>query len=114
MFDTHMAVLVARPDARVLQLWCNRIEEKLAELARGPWPGKVPWDFTGNSVYAEALEALIDRPEHKPLPIAVADWAVAGLKSWPAPPGSALTRLRNRVVLAAARTVFARDRTVST
>ena len=63
MFDTHMAVLVARPNARILQLWCNRIEEKLAQLARGPWPGKLPWDFTGNSVYAEALERFLLRPK---------------------------------------------------
>ena len=56
----HMAVMVARPNARILQLWFNRIEEKLAELARGPWPDNVPWDFTGNSVYEEAQEALIE------------------------------------------------------
>jgi hypothetical protein len=95
----HMAVMVARPNARILQLWCDRIEEKLAELARGPWPEKVPWDFTGNSVYVEALEALIDRHEDKPLPMAVADRAVAWLKCWPAPAGSALARLRDGVVL---------------
>ena len=98
MFAAHMAVLVARPDARILQLWGDRIEEKLAELARGPWPEKVPWDFTGNSVYAEALEALIDRHEDKPLLMAMADRAVAGLKSWRAPAGSAVTSLRDRVL----------------
>jgi len=96
MFAAHMAVLVARPHARILQLWSDRIEEKLAELARGPWPEKVPWDFTGNSVYVEALEALIDHHDDKPLLMTVADRTVAWLKAWRAP--SKLTRLREGIL----------------
>jgi hypothetical protein len=94
----HMAVMVARPNARILQLWFDRIQEKLAELARGPWPDNVPWDFIGNSVYMEAQEALIDRHEDKPFPMMVADRAVAWLKCRRAPAGSALARLRDSAV----------------
>jgi hypothetical protein len=84
MFSGHLAALIARPNARILQMWSDRIDEKLTELDRGPSPEEVPWDFTGNSVHMEVLEMLIDRHEDKPLLMAMADRVVAwtSLKSW--------------------------------
>jgi Capsular polysaccharide synthesis protein len=86
MFGMHMAALVARPDARLLNRWYAGIQKKLATLARGKAPrAAVPWDFAGNSVLLSTMEAIIDTHEDKPFPIALADRAVEWLKTSSAP-----------------------------
>jgi len=101
MFGMHMAVLAARPDARLLNRWYAGIQEKLATLARENYPrAAVPWDFAGNSVLSSTMEAIIDTHEDKPFPIAFADRAVEWLKTQRAPDRSRIpfARLTNAVV----------------
>jgi len=99
MFSMHMAVVAARPNARLLNGWYAGIREKLVTLAREK-DSPVPWDFAGNSVLTATMEAIVDTHENKPFPIAVADRAVDWLKTSSAPDraGAALSPLMNAVV----------------
>ena len=100
MIAMHMAVVAARPGARLLDLWYAGIEEKLAALRDGGAVSPVPWDFTGNSVLLRSMDALVATHEDKPLPLAVADHAVDWLaaRGMSAGRGAATRRVAELVV----------------
>ena len=100
MIAMHMAVVAARPGARLLDLWYAAIREKLAALRAGAAAPPVPWDFAGNSVLIPSMDAIVATHEAKPLPLAVADRAVDWLtaRGTSAGRGAVMTRVAALVV----------------
>lgn len=62
MFAAHLAFLAARPHARVLGIWLEKIQARLAKIAKGITPAAgLPWDYIGNRTLAEAMDEIINR-----------------------------------------------------
>jgi hypothetical protein len=95
MFGTHMAFVAARAHARLLDRWHAGIRVKLAALRRNR-DAAVPWDYVGNSVLTATMDEIIATEAARPLPVAVADRAVALLAA--AGRGALATRLRDAVL----------------
>jgi mannosyltransferase OCH1-like enzyme len=61
MFGTHLAFLAARPNSYVLALWLERIQEKLAKIAReNSTKVEIPWDYVGNSTLSAVMDEIIN------------------------------------------------------
>jgi hypothetical protein len=60
MFNTHVAFLAARPNARLLSLWQNGIQGRLSKL-KGDQKGEINpgWDYVGNSVLSEIMSDMV-------------------------------------------------------
>jgi hypothetical protein len=58
-FDRHLAFVAARPRARLLALWIEKVQERFAWLDKDESrPVPDAWDYLGNSVVEEALTEI--------------------------------------------------------
>jgi hypothetical protein len=60
MFNMHLAFVAAHSNSLVLTLWLKGIQEKLKKSLENPnTQDELRWDFLGNSVLTEVMEAII-------------------------------------------------------
>ncbi len=57
LFDSHLAFVAARPQARILSLWEEAIQRRLAELRQSGGSGNgASWNTLGNSLLSAAMD----------------------------------------------------------
>lgn len=114
MFHKHMAVVAARPNARLLSLCQDGIEAKMKALKTSDEPTlNMAWDYLGNSELANAKRAMVDESRLLRLPSRVAEACNRPAQKWLRRTGSAnlaaqlLDRATRRVRGGSERLAFA-------